>query len=73
MATIPKIGSKASVWHGNAEHTSGGLRKEDLMKNKRGRIVSKKKNALGKLAFARNNLQPKTAEELALMRPKRGT
>ena len=44
------LGSKAQVWHGTAHHTSGGLTKKDLMKHK-GRIVSKKKHALGKKAF----------------------
>ena len=38
---IKKIGSRAEVFHGNAEHTTGGLEKKDLMK-KDGRIVSKK-------------------------------
>jgi hypothetical protein len=36
------IGSRAEVWHGTAKKTSGGLIKEDLIMNKRGRIVSKK-------------------------------
>ena len=44
------VGSKAQVWHGTAHHTSGGLTKKDLMKHK-GRIVSKRKHALGKKAF----------------------
>jgi len=64
-----RIGSKAEVWHSTAQKTSGGLTKDDLMKNKRGRIVSKKKSALGVIAFKKNNLKPKTAEELAAMRP----
>ena len=38
-----KIGSRAKVFHGGAEKTVGGLRKEDLVKNKYGRIVSKKR------------------------------
>ena len=62
-------GSKAQVWHGTAVKTAGGLRREDLMKNKAGRIVSKKKHALGKLAFVKNGLKPKTREELAAIRP----
>jgi hypothetical protein len=45
------VGSHAAVWHGSARHTSGGLTKKDLMKNKHGRIVSKKKHALGKKAL----------------------
>ncbi len=52
------IGSKREVWNGTAERTSGGLRKDDLMKNKRGRIVSKKKHELGKTAFKKNKLTP---------------
>lgn len=38
------IGSRAEVWHGTAKHTSGGLTKAHLMKNKSGRIVSRKKH-----------------------------
>jgi hypothetical protein len=41
------IGSRAEVWHGICEKTSGGLRKKDLMKTKAGRIVSRKKHAEG--------------------------
>lgn len=39
-----KYGSRAKVYHGGAEMTSGGLRKDDLEKNKYGRIVSRKKS-----------------------------
>ena len=35
------VGSRAQVWHGTAYKTDGGL-KNDLMKNKRDHIVSKK-------------------------------
>jgi hypothetical protein len=45
-------GSKSQVWHGTAKHTSGGLTKKDLMKTKKGRIVSKRKHAAGKKALA---------------------
>ena len=47
---VPAVGSKAQVWHGTARHTSGGLTKKDLMKHK-GRIISKRKHALGKKAL----------------------
>jgi hypothetical protein len=47
------IGSKAQVYHGTAKRTSGGLKKGDLMKTKAGRIVSRKKHALGKKAIQR--------------------
>ena len=48
---IPAVGTKAQVWHGTAKHTSGGLKKSDLMKTRKGRIVSKKKHAAGKKAL----------------------
>ena len=41
-------GSRAQVWHGTAKKTPGGLTKSNLMKNKHGRIVSKRKHASGK-------------------------
>jgi hypothetical protein len=45
------VGSRAEVFHGNAKRTSGRLVKDDLMKNKAGRIVSKQKHAAGKVAL----------------------
>jgi hypothetical protein len=47
----PAVGTKAQVYHGTAKHTSGGLTRKDLVKNKHGRIVSRKKMALGKKAL----------------------
>jgi len=50
MAPTRKIassGSKAQVWHGTASKTPGGLTRKDLMKTKKGRIVSKKKHTIG--------------------------
>ena len=41
------VGSKAQVWHGSAKHTSGGLTRKDLMKTKKGRIVSRRKHTIG--------------------------
>jgi len=41
-------GSRAQVMHGTAYKTSGGLKKQDLLQNKNGRIVSKKKHATAK-------------------------
>ena len=38
------VGSRAQVWHGTAKHTSGGLTKTQLMMNKAGHIVSRKKH-----------------------------
>ena len=50
-----KIGSRIQVWRGHAKQTSGGLTKAQLIKNKNGVIVSRKKHeqATGKV----NNLQ----------------
>tara|TARA_A100001015_G_scaffold246980_1_gene283616 strand:- start:2896 stop:3150 length:255 start_codon:yes stop_codon:yes gene_type:complete len=42
------IGSRAEVFHGVAKHTSGGLEKKNLLKNKNGQIVSKKKHLTAK-------------------------
>jgi len=47
---IKATGSKAEVFHGTAKHTSGGLKKGDLMKH-HGRIISRKKHAAGKKAI----------------------
>lgn len=33
-------GTRAEVWHGTAYKTTGGLKKEDFIQNKAGRIVS---------------------------------
>ena len=52
-AKTPAVGTKAQVWHGKAKHTSGGLTRKDLMKTKKGRIVSRKKHAAGKKALKR--------------------
>ena len=42
------IGSRAQVWHGTACKTPGGLLKNQLIMNKLGRIVSKKKHSTAK-------------------------
>ena len=42
------VGSRAQVFHGNADKTSGGLEKKNLMKNKYGRIVSVRKHKTAK-------------------------
>jgi hypothetical protein len=50
-AKLKAVGTKAEVFHGTAKHTSGGLFKKDLVKTKRGRIVSRRKQAAGKKAI----------------------
>lgn len=42
------FGSRAQVFNENAFKTTGGLTKDDLIKNKHGRIVSAKKHATAK-------------------------
>merc|ERR1711972_59669 len=42
MAKTSVVGSRLMVFRGKKERTVGGLTKKDLMKNKRGKIVSRK-------------------------------
>merc|ERR1719506_1614539 len=44
---------KSSVFRGTKVKTSGGLKKTDLMRNKNGKVVSKKSSAAGKRAYAK--------------------
>merc|ERR1712217_996356 len=44
--------AKAMVLRGKKEKTKGGLTQEALMRNKRGKIVSKRKSALGKQRYS---------------------
>ena len=46
--------ARAVVFRGNKEKTYTGLTKADLVKNKRGKIVTKKQQALGKALFAKH-------------------
>ncbi|CAK9091062.1 unnamed protein product [Durusdinium trenchii] len=43
--------AKVSVFKGNKEKTASGHAKTDLMKNKRGKVITKSKNAAGKKAY----------------------
>ena len=40
--------AKRWVWSGKLKRTPSGLTKKDLVKNKHGKIVSRKKHSLGK-------------------------
>ena len=51
---IKKTGTAIEVWKGQAKKTPGGLTKDNLMKNKRGKIVSKKKYEAGLRAYEQN-------------------
>jgi hypothetical protein len=44
---MKKVGTKAEVWHGVAEHTSGGLTKAHLTLNAKGHVVSLAKHHQG--------------------------
>jgi hypothetical protein len=46
--TQETFGTRAKVWHGTAKQTKGYLTKKDLMKNKHGRIVSRRKHNTAK-------------------------
>lgn len=45
---LHRIGSRREVFNGTAKRTTGGLEKTHLIKNKHGRIVSKKKHFTAK-------------------------
>jgi hypothetical protein len=45
------VGTKEDVWNGSASKTSGGLKKIDLMKNKKGKIISKRQFEAGQKAY----------------------
>merc|ERR1712063_203410 len=49
-------GAKARVFRGLKEKTSTGLTKSALVKNKVGRVVSKKKSAHGKKIYQKNGI-----------------
>merc|ERR1719359_362497 len=50
-------GSYRQVWNGTKQKVRGTkLTKKDLMKNKNGKIISKKKHQAGKRAYKRNGL-----------------
>ena len=48
-----RVGTRLEVWRRVAKQTSGGLKRDDFMINKRGRLVSKRRSASSKKS---NNL-----------------
>merc|ERR1719295_670538 len=48
--------AKSSVFRGTKVSTSGGLKKSDLMRNKNGKVVSKKSSIRAKKAYQKNGL-----------------
>merc|ERR1712025_594790 len=65
--TISKIArgrfAKVLVFRGTKERTVGGLKADMLIKNKRGKVVSKRKSAAGKRSYA--NIKPWTQAMMA--------
>merc|ERR1712087_973591 len=51
---VSKVGKKWQVFKGSKVRTTGGNKKEDLKKNKKGKVVSKKLSAHGKKQHAKN-------------------
>ena len=45
---MKRVGTRIQVMNGIAKQTGGGLRKWDLIYNKRGKIVSKKMSSIAK-------------------------
>ena len=73
---MPKMSQRLRVWRGEIRRTTGGLTRDDLMKNKNGKVVSKRKslsatkaNNLGKWirakgdAFGKPKAYPKKAKK----------
>ncbi len=65
--------SKRQVYYSSdpTAHTGGKLFKSDLMENRYGKIVSKRKHEAGKRAYKNNNLQPKSASQMKELRAMR--
>lgn len=49
---MSRIGDKEAVYYGEAHHTPGGLTKQDLVVNSKGKIVSARQHAAGKAKVA---------------------
>lgn len=45
---LPKRGTRDDVWNDRAEKTRGGLTKTDLILNSKGKVVSRKRQEIGK-------------------------
>ena len=65
-----KRGSRRQVWTGKAEMTAGGLKKEDLTKNTRGRIVSVKKCQTMKKTYKGSDSEDEEEEKQEPKEPK---
>ena len=61
-ARMRAVGSRASVMHGTAHHTKGGLTKKQLKYNKYGKIVSARKSASAKSKGTLRKWEKKTGQ-----------
>ena len=66
---------RIAVWNGERAQTTGGLKKADLMRNRHGRIVSKKKSEVARKLnnlgnFLASKAKGKAAEPKAAPKPK---
>ena len=59
-------GKRRQVWSGRARKTTGGLRKRDLVENRRGKIVSRKKSIAGRRASKALDLWRECLHEAAI-------
>ena len=60
--TRQHVQDKNDVWSGEKKRTASGLTKKDLMKNKHGKIVSKKQHKKGQELYRMMKKQGKLAE-----------
>jgi len=60
-----KYGSRQEVFSGEAEKTRGGLRKEDLILSKEGKIVSKKKSEAALQTYKKFGFKKRAPKEEA--------
>jgi len=56
-----RVGSKRQVLSGRKMETKGRLKKQDLVVNARGKVVSKKKHEAGKILYKNNEVLQKNA------------
>jgi hypothetical protein len=67
---MKNVGSRAEVFHGTAEKTSGGLKKKDLFKDKYGNIKSKRRSAIAKKKSNLGNYLNERGMECFVLRKK---
>jgi len=68
---MKKVGSKLLVWRGCREHTASGQSKSHLMKNKRGKVVSKAQHAAGVKNF--NKYLKKSGKQMVFKKGHKGS